>query len=303
MNLNKKNFIILQTVVFIIIPVVIFIYGIIIIPSDSSVIKYLKSALLPFYHSPSNSIEIPTDLRDLFFYSNIYSIWNLIFIPVLSIIGKNRFQKTGSLRILHGLAVIVFFSTLMVLPITIFRNYEKYTDYKFYISISLSIIKLIGSYLLVTYASKKITVLTLSSKTDTIEQPKSTRFLNLLLDQLFMYYLALNFMRTTTFFVTSFGFPHGMSLLWYLQGPVILLSIIYYAISEGIFKTTFGKIITSSTIINDEGKIISFGTAILRTIGRLIPFDSLSFFFANRGWHDYTFTRTYVVKAFYRKEE
>lgn len=45
---------------------------------------------------------------------------------------------------------------------------------------------------------------------------------------------------------------------------------------------------------------MSFGTTLLRTISRYVPFEAFSCF-GERGWHD-TWSKTYVVKRTERNE-
>ena len=73
--------------------------------------------------------------------------------------------------------------------------------------------------------------------------------------------------------------------------PIFFL---YYALSEGLFGTTLGKVICGYTVIDEQANKVSFGKALLRTICRYIPFEQFSCF-AERGWHD-TLSKTYVVK-------
>jgi uncharacterized RDD family membrane protein YckC len=63
-----------------------------------------------------------------------------------------------------------------------------------------------------------------------------------------------------------------------------------------LFQATLGKIITKSTVIDENGDKIGVGRAIGRTLSRLIPFEPFSFFFSERGWHD-SITDTHVVKT------
>jgi uncharacterized RDD family membrane protein YckC len=98
----------------------------------------------------------------------------------------------------------------------------------------------------------------------------------------------------TTQFNLDFNSEDSPMLLIILEIPFLLL---YYSILEGIFNTTAGKCVTGTTIVNETGERPGFGTILLRTFCRLIPFEPFSFFGADaRGWHD-TITNTYVVKS------
>ncbi|NOZ47920.1 MAG: RDD family protein, partial [Chlorobi bacterium] len=66
--------------------------------------------------------------------------------------------------------------------------------------------------------------------------------------------------------------------------PVLFL---YYLILEGSFKTTIGKLITRTKLVQVNGENIHFFNVLIRTICRLIPFDPLSYLKDNPvGWHD-----------------
>lgn len=86
----------------------------------------------------------------------------------------------------------------------------------------------------------------------------------------------------------SSTFYQFLNLMGY---PIFFL---YYALSEGLFGTTLGKVICGYTVIDEQANKVSFGKAMLRTICRYIPFEQFSCF-AERGWHD-TLSKTYVVK-------
>jgi uncharacterized RDD family membrane protein YckC len=125
--------------------------------------------------------------------------------------------------------------------------------------------------------------------------PGGTRFINRLIDSLAIFYiLFVNIGMLTTQFNLDFNSEDSPMLIIILEIPFLLL---YYSILEGIFNTTAGKCVTGTTIVNETGERPGFGTILLRTFCRLIPFEPFSFFGADaRGWHD-TITNTYVVKS------
>jgi uncharacterized RDD family membrane protein YckC len=79
----------------------------------------------------------------------------------------------------------------------------------------------------------------------------------------------------------------------FLFGVIVLSP--YYIITEGLFGRTLGKLITRSCVVNEDGNNIGFKEALLRTLGRFIPFEIFSFFSDGRGWHD-KLSKTHVVK-------
>jgi uncharacterized RDD family membrane protein YckC len=116
------------------------------------------------------------------------------------------------------------------------------------------------------------------------------RFLNILMDML-GYYI----------FSFSIGFIFGILGLGDLitstddtvLGAVFL--ILYYLIFEGIWGKTPAKLLTKTKVITNEGNKPSFGTIVIRTLCRYIPFDALSFLSSNPvGWHD-SLSNTLVV--------
>ena len=57
---------------------------------------------------------------------------------------------------------------------------------------------------------------------------------------------------------------------------------------------TFGKFITKSVVVNQEGEIPPIGTIIFRTMCRIIAFEQFSMLLSERGWHD-KLSNTYVI--------
>lgn len=70
---------------------------------------------------------------------------------------------------------------------------------------------------------------------------------------------------------------------------------LYYLFFESIFGKTVGKLITGTTVVNENGAKPSYKQYLSRSLCRLIPFEALSFFGATgRGWHD-KIPNTYVI--------
>lgn len=83
-------------------------------------------------------------------------------------------------------------------------------------------------------------------------------------------------------------------IIGYVVG--IISYIFYYTISEKFFKGyTLGKLITGTRVIREDGQELTFKDAILRSLSRLVPFETFSGF-ALRPWHD-TWTKTMVIKT------
>ncbi len=78
----------------------------------------------------------------------------------------------------------------------------------------------------------------------------------------------------------------------------ILLIVLYpllYAICEYAWQQTPGKMLTGTKVIDEYGNRPSFGTLMLRSICRFVPFEPFSCFGSpSWGWHD-RWSKTFVV--------
>jgi uncharacterized RDD family membrane protein YckC len=75
----------------------------------------------------------------------------------------------------------------------------------------------------------------------------------------------------------------------------MLILLLYYFLCEFFLKgRTFGKFITGTKAVNEDGTQITAKTALLRTLCRIVPFEIISIFFSDRPWHD-KWTHTYVI--------
>jgi uncharacterized RDD family membrane protein YckC len=132
------------------------------------------------------------------------------------------------------------------------------------------------------------------------------RFLNYLIDYLFMYF-GLSFV--TGAFVGLVGgllFPEYMlritssadsvDLLPITYAIVLFNHLFYYTICEKAFRGyTLGKLITGTRVIREDGGELTFKNALLRSLSRLVPFEAFSAF-GGYPWHD-SWTKTRVIKA------
>lgn len=74
----------------------------------------------------------------------------------------------------------------------------------------------------------------------------------------------------------------------------LLIYFFYLSLQEGLLKgRTLGKLCTGSRAVREDGGTISFGTALLRTVIRFVPFEAFSTL-GGRPWHD-TWSKTYVI--------
>jgi uncharacterized RDD family membrane protein YckC len=74
--------------------------------------------------------------------------------------------------------------------------------------------------------------------------------------------------------------------------------IVYYTLMESTTGTTIGKLLTGTRVVDEAGRPITFGQALLRSLSRIVPFEAFSILLADdddpRGWHD-RWPRTRVV--------
>ena len=78
-----------------------------------------------------------------------------------------------------------------------------------------------------------------------------------------------------------------------MYGLVVL--VVYFIVTESLFQRTVGKLITGTKVVMADGSKPGFGTIVLRTLCRLIPFEMFSFVGEDSyGWHD-SLSKTYVV--------
>ncbi len=78
-----------------------------------------------------------------------------------------------------------------------------------------------------------------------------------------------------------------------LTGIAMVQTFVFYVAFEGFLGTSPGKMLMGRVIIDEYGERPAFGRIVLRTLGRLIPFEAISCLFP-RGWHD-MISKTYVV--------
>ena len=140
-----------------------------------------------------------------------------------------------------------------------------------------------------------------------IPATNTQRFLNFLIDRIFMrialeYVAGLVLYRILSLLSADFIyniFDEGS--FWELVLLNYLLSFmtftLYYTICEKAFRgQTLGKLVTGTRAIREDGQELTLKDAFLRSISRLVPFESLSIWFGNGMWHD-TWTKTAVVKS------
>ncbi|MDN3676013.1 RDD family protein [Flavobacterium paronense] len=135
--------------------------------------------------------------------------------------------------------------------------------------------------------------------TEEILASHSQRFLNLLMDyiaQLFLFIIAFTIAvaiaesNGNKNFMTNFV-KNDIAQYTF----VTCIALVYYNLFEIFFARTVGKFITQTIVVDENGEKPNYERILMRTICRLIPFESLSFLtIPARGWHD-SISKTYVV--------
>ncbi|MDR0754235.1 MAG: RDD family protein [Prevotellaceae bacterium] len=123
----------------------------------------------------------------------------------------------------------------------------------------------------------------LQIKTNKILASKTKRFFNFIIDMCIVSIIEILFYLLFNVSV-SIGF--------------LLIYICYYSITEGAFKTTAGKLITNTKVVNSDGTAIT--NVFIRIVCRIIPFEALSYLGKSIGWHD-RFSKTVVIDKKLRK--
>jgi uncharacterized RDD family membrane protein YckC len=123
------------------------------------------------------------------------------------------------------------------------------------------------------------------------EASKGQRFTTAFIDQVIVRLL-------TVASVVALPSPEqgGSSVVYLYVAALILMNIGYFVVLEAATGKTFGKMIVGTRVIDLEGKTPALGPILIRTLCRYIPFEPISFFLADRGWHD-SLSKTRVVRT------
>ncbi len=95
--------------------------------------------------------------------------------------------------------------------------------------------------------------------------------------------------------------PESLSILeedsWIMNRIFgFFVGMLYYGMVEGLSGRTVGKLITNTKVVTEDGEKPDFGTILIRSVCRFIPFEAFSFLGTNAiGWHD-SLSKTRVVK-------
>ena len=122
---------------------------------------------------------------------------------------------------------------------------------------------------------------------------RTQRFVNLVID-LVGYYAVAIVIGVVIGIVNPSFFDTPNVVRDYAFGYIVIIG--YYAVSEGLFGRTLGKLVTRTWVVDESGGKPSFAQIFGRSAARCIPFEPFSFFGGEpTGWHD-TMSGTRVVR-------
>ena len=238
------------------------------------------------------------------FQSIIQHLTTLIALAGLIIFGATKFKRPELLCLYFSMVIIV--SPLNVLyyktafSATQFYHPDSWTWFSLGVDAISLITASVGLWVITRQKQLKLHYIFIGQEAIAEFAPASRwkRFFNYLTDSLliiYAVYLYISIMGIISAFSEDpYEFRRSIARSQLIP---LFFYFFYYLVFEGIFKTTPGKSLTNTIIVNAEGKRPGFGQMIGRTFCRFIPFDGLSFFKSDRhGWHD-SVTGTYVVDA------
>jgi len=124
------------------------------------------------------------------------------------------------------------------------------------------------------------------------------RFANYLIDLVVFYLVTVLLFALYYVMVTPQEYAASTNSIDSLTDRLVsmLMYGIISGIVEGLFKgKSLGKLITGTRAVNTDGTNISFKTALLRGLSRIVPFEPFSALGGpSNPWHD-KWTNTYVI--------
>jgi len=134
---------------------------------------------------------------------------------------------------------------------------------------------------------------------DLTQASSGTRFANLLIDRLILYVLwrfILGPLAVNVIVSLGLYTDDRIGLFFELYLFALVFDLLIIAIQEATMGgKTFGKLITRTRAVNENGTPINFRTALMRSLSRAVPFEPFSALGAPcYPWHD-RWTRTLVI--------
>lgn len=126
-------------------------------------------------------------------------------------------------------------------------------------------------------------------KDGSILASSSDRFIGHLIDMLCVFPIFLFYV-----FLMEYLFGEIQEGEFFRQPVWLVFYVFIMFLIESVFSRTPGKVVKKTKVVNYEGNKPSTLSILIRSLCRMIPFDSISFLGSYRGWHD-TVSKTYVV--------
>jgi uncharacterized RDD family membrane protein YckC len=243
----------------------------------------------------------------------------LLGIDVIAMIGlsvaiiiyfSSRFSKSALLRF-FWLIIFIYCSLMAFLAV----NEIVFQPIGFYTSTSLLLGRLLGNAIWATLAfwvmqqlhrehAPRMERIGEGAESYTIpaEASKGQRFVNRLVDMTIFSMLSLPLAYVTfTWSWKLIADDSGGRLAEYIFA--FFYSTIVYSVTEFIWQTSPGKLLTRTRVTTATGGKPQFLSVVGRSMARFIPFEPFSFLGSgNRGWHD-TMSNTYVAEEALAEEQ
>ena len=219
----------------------------------------------------------------------IFSTLSSLFFFIAGIIGVIKFVTNENIynKWLKAYAIMAAFYFILYLPYKVAMFAGLHPAFKEVSFFALGAYFLFQSILALAYFIICIKHFTSEQKlfSHGPSMKKGSRFTHYIIDSIFITFTCFNFMRSIGFVL---GLNSGINSSWFFSNISILFTLlIYYTVSEGIFKQSLGKLLTNHFVAKSDGSKASFGNIFIRTICRFIPFEAFSYLPSPMAkWHD-----------------
>ena len=212
-----------------------------------------------------------------FFWFNFLQQLMPIAVVVFIAVGLFTFIQEKGTQLNRWIIISLILTYYSVIPLVILWGLGLTvvgTSKVFYYDSIFSLIALVLHYLGLLYSTVYFILIKRELKESRdVSDNRKIRLINYTVDMFFILYLSITF---KSFFVGEGAFEFLISF-W-------VVSISYYLFCEFLFQQTLGKAFTKTFVIGENSL---FATALLRTMLRKIPLESLSFLIRGKNrWHD-----------------
>ena len=141
------------------------------------------------------------------------------------------------------------------------------------------------------------------TKLQGVQASQKKRFINFIVDSLCLFIIqviigVLYAFTCVALDIEIYEFEQQSVLVEKLSDYAIgaFFGTIYYSLFEAVTGKSVGKYITKTKVVDQKGEKPEFGTILIRSLCRYIPFDALSFLGSDAsGWHD-SISKTKVIE-------